>query len=97
MKGNDRLQSDNGYDHLDDSTKRQFKVHQRYEWFHILNDVMIATWFLIGSFFFFYESLVEAGTWLFVIGSAQMLIRPAIRIAHKLHVKDKLMNNSHFW
>lgn len=38
----------------------------------------------------------EAGTWLFVIGSAQMMVRPVIRIAHKIHVGEIETRNIHF-
>ncbi|HEU5139160.1 MAG TPA: YrhK family protein [Bacillales bacterium] len=68
--------------------KHRIVIHNRYEWIHILNDGLQAIWFLIGSVFFFYSSLQEAAIWLFVIGSAQMAIRPIIRIAHKVHRKE---------
>lgn len=71
-------------------------IHHRYEWIHILNDIIIAVWFFIGSIFFFYSSLTDAGTWLFVIGSGQMMVRPVIRIAHKIHVGEIETRNIHF-
>lgn len=76
--------------------KHRLILHHRYEWLHIINDIMIAIWFLIGSFFFFYESTQTVGTWLFVIGSAQMMVRPIIRIAHKIHVGEIETRNIHF-
>lgn len=87
---NEQTKEDNDY------KKRQLVLHHRYEWWHIINDVLIAVWFLIGSFFFFSESLTYFGTWLFVLGSLQMLIRPSLRIAHKLHVKDIETDNINF-
>ncbi|WP_080437532.1 MULTISPECIES: YrhK family protein [Yersiniaceae] len=48
---------------------------------------MIAVWFLIGSIFFFYDSLMTGGTWLFVAGSLQLLLRPVITLAELIHVR----------
>ncbi|MEI3609374.1 YrhK family protein [Pseudogracilibacillus sp. SO10305] len=36
---------------------------------------------------FFSESTVTIGTWLFLIGSIQLLIRPIIRIIRNIHLK----------
>jgi len=47
---------------------------------------MIAIWVLIGSFFFLSNSLVERGTWLFIVGSAQLLIKPVLKLASLIHV-----------
>lgn len=69
-------------------------IRQRYEVLSIVNDILIGIWFVIGSVFFFYESLSYAGTWLFVIGSVEMLIRPAIRLARRLHIQ-RLNGNAH--
>lgn len=79
-----------------DFEKHRLIIQQRYEVIHILNDIAIGLWFLIGSIFFFFDSMMTAGTWLFVIGSAQMLIRPFIRIAHKIHLRDVGAKNMHF-
>lgn len=76
--------------------KHRLILHHRYEWLHIINDIIIAIWFFIGSIFFFYASMQEAGTWLFVIGSAQMMLRPIIRITHKIHVGEIETRNIHF-
>jgi len=62
-------------------------IRQRYEVLSIVNDLLIGIWFLIGSVFFFFDSLVDAGTWLFVVGSVEMLIRPSIRFARRVHLK----------
>lgn len=62
-------------------------IRQRYETLSILNDVLIGVWFLIGSFLFFSDSTAYAGTWLFVIGSVEMLVRPVIRLARRLHLQ----------
>lgn len=79
-----------------DLEKHKIVIHHRYEWIHILNDIIIAIWFFIGSIFFFFASMQDAGTWLFVLGSAQMMVRPIIRIAHKIHVGDIETKNINF-
>lgn len=62
-------------------------IRQRYELVSIGNDVLIGVWFLIGTIFFFYDSLVYYGTWLFLIGSIEMLIRPTIRLVRRFHLQ----------
>ena len=61
-------------------------VQRRYEAIGALNDLLIAIWFLIGSFFFLSDALVEDGTWLFILGSAQLLIKPAIKLTSLVHL-----------
>ena len=61
-------------------------IQRRYEALGAFNDLLIAVWFLIGSFFFLNESLVESGTWLFIVGSAQLIIKPLIKLISLLHV-----------
>lgn len=61
-------------------------LRQRYEVLSIVNDILIAVWFIIGSIFFFSEALTTAGTWLFLLGSIQLLIRPAIRLTRHVHI-----------
>lgn len=61
-------------------------VRQRYETASIVNDLLIGMWFLVGSILFFFSSLSYAGTWLFVIGSVEMLIRPMIRFIRRVHL-----------
>jgi hypothetical protein len=62
-------------------------IHRRYQIASILNDFLIAIWFLVGSIFFLFASLEKPGVWLFILGSAQLSIRPIIRIAHRIHFK----------
>lgn len=65
----------------------QLVIRRRYEAASILNDFLIAAWFLVGSIFFLYPSLKEAGVWLFIIGSAQFMMRPLVRLAQHLHLQ----------
>ena len=67
--------------------RNERRTHEIYEWAHILNDLISSLFFLIGSIFFLYQDLETAGTFLFIAGSLQMLIGPAIRTANKLHVR----------
>ncbi|GAB3565381.1 YrhK family protein [Spelaeicoccus albus] len=61
-------------------------LRARYEILSIVNDIMVALWFIIGSILFFFESTTTTGTWLFVIGSVQLLIRPVIRLVRRVHI-----------
>lgn len=63
-------------------------IRRRYQTLSILNDFLIGIWFLVGSVFFFWSAWQETGTWLFVVGSAQLLIRPVIRLAHQIHLRS---------
>ncbi|WP_404931985.1 YrhK family protein [Microbulbifer hainanensis] len=71
-------------------------IQRRYEALGALNDIFIAIWFLVGSILFLSDSLMESGTWLFVVGSAQFLIKPCIKLMSLVHVKRvyKLQTNS---
>lgn len=61
-------------------------IRQRYEVLSIANDILIGVLFLVGSVFFFTPELTDLGTWLFVLGSIDMLIRPVIRLSRRLHL-----------
>ncbi|MDT0377890.1 YrhK family protein [Streptomyces sp. DSM 42041] len=62
-------------------------VRRRYETASILNDVCIALWFVAGSVMFFYASWAVLGTWCFLLGSLQLLVRPGIRLTRQLHLQ----------
>lgn len=68
-------------------------LQHRYEMLSALNDLLIAIWFLVGSFFFLSDSLVEKGTWLFILGSAQLFIKPTIKLAGIMHIKRARQQN----
>ncbi|MDJ0320584.1 YrhK family protein [Pseudarthrobacter sp. PS3-L1] len=65
---------------------KELVLHNRYETLSILNDVMIALWFIAGSILFFNESSTITGTWLFLAGSVELLIRPVIRLTRNIHL-----------
>lgn len=62
-------------------------LRQRYELISIANDVFAGLLFLLGSFLFFSETTTYVGTWLFVVGSVSMLLRPTIRLARRIHLQ----------
>ena len=64
-------------------------IHRRYELASIINELVLGLLFTIGSVCFFFQGGVkEAGIWLFVIGSLQLLIRPVIRLHRQLTLKQ---------
>ncbi len=69
--------------------QRELVIHQRYEVVSMLNDFLLGVWFTLGSVCFFFEGSVKtAGVWLFVIGSVQLLLRPAIRLHRYIYFKQ---------
>lgn len=61
-------------------------IRKRYEALSIVNDILVGLWFLVGSIMFFSPSWTTTGTWLFVAGSAELLIRPLIRLTRHIHL-----------
>ncbi|SFO96244.1 YrhK family protein [Salibacterium halotolerans] len=75
-------------DYVDISLGRyEFFFQKKYTVLNTLNDFLLGLEFLIGSIFFFFEPFKNAGIWLFVIGSLQLIIRPTIRLVHDFHLK----------
>lgn len=62
-------------------------IRRRYEFASIANDFLIGVLFLVGSVMFLSTRMEELGTWLFIIGSFQLLIRPTIRLASHVHLQ----------
>jgi|SRR5699024_1810706 len=62
-------------------------IQHRYEIFYTLNDILIAIFFIIGSILFFWEVTETIGTWLFLIGSIGLLLRPFIRIKRNTYLR----------
>ena len=61
-------------------------IRRRYEAASIANDLLIAVWFLVGSVMFFSPDWQTAGTWCFVFGSVELLVRPVIRLIRHIHL-----------
>lgn len=60
-------------------------VRRRYEAASIVNDLLIGCWFTVGSILFLLD-VTMVGSWLFLIGSVELLIRPVIRLGRNLYV-----------
>ncbi|MEJ8474365.1 YrhK family protein [Roseibium algae] len=75
---------------FDDSLRTASAHHaeavRRYELGRTVVEFLAAVTFIIGSVFFFYESLIYAGTWMFLIGSVLFAVRPSIRLMLELHL-----------
>lgn len=67
--------------------REELVIRRRYEVASIVNDLLIALWFVVGSALFFSPATERAGTWLFLIGSLQLLIRPVIRLRRRIHLR----------
>ena len=65
----------------------ELTIRKRYEVVSIVNDVLVALWFVVGSVLFFSDGTETAGTWCFLIGSIELLIRPLIRLSRHLHLQ----------
>lgn len=61
-------------------------ISRRYQLASIINDFLIGLWFLFGSGLLFFPQWENAAIWCFVIGSAEFLIRPIIRLIHHVHI-----------
>lgn len=62
------------------------KIDAFYKLLYRINDIILALFFIVGSFLFFSESTTFYGTVLFVIGSFELLIRPIITIVRDIHI-----------
>ncbi|WP_019816378.1 YrhK family protein [Saccharomonospora saliphila] len=62
-------------------------VRRRYEIASIVNDLMIALWFTVGSVLFFWESTATLGTLMFLLGSIQLAGRPMIRLHRRVNLR----------
>lgn len=69
-------------------------IQRRYEALGAFNDLFIAIWFLIGSVFFLNDALIESGTWLFIVGSAQLIIKPLIKLLSLIHVNKAFQKSA---
>lgn len=67
--------------------KEELVIRQRYEFFSIINDILIAIWFIIGSILYFNPNMGMVGTWCFLLGSVQLLVRPMIRLSRQMHLR----------
>jgi hypothetical protein len=61
-------------------------IRKRYEALSTVNDIFVALWFIVGSILFFSDATTIAGTWCFLAGSVELLIRPVIRLSRRIHL-----------
>lgn len=62
-------------------------IRRRYEALSTVNDILVALWFIVGSVLFLSQETTYAGTWLFIVGSVELLIRPVIRLSRQWHLQ----------
>lgn len=67
--------------------RQELVIRYRYEVASVVNDLLIAVWFIVGSVLFFSESTTTVGTWCFLLGSVELALRPAIRLSRHLHLR----------
>ncbi|PJE30303.1 YrhK-like protein [Pseudooceanicola antarcticus] len=60
------------------------RIYALFEIVYTLVDFMAAICFIIGSVMFFYDSLMRAGTWLFLVGSFLFAAKPTLRLAREI-------------
>lgn len=66
---------------------RKARVSSYYGFLSIANDIMVGIEFLIGSIEFLPKGNELFGVYLFIAGSAELLIRPLIEVSRRLHVR----------
>lgn len=66
--------------------REELIIRRRYEVVSIINDIFVALWFIVGSILFFSDSTTIAGTWCFLAGSVELLVRPLIRLRRRVHL-----------
>ena len=60
------------------------RVYALFELVYTVVDFGAALCFIIGSVFFFYDSLVIPGTWLFLVGSILFAVKPTLRLVREI-------------
>ncbi|MFW2588088.1 YrhK family protein [Sagittula sp. SSi028] len=71
---------------LHDATPKHQEVYGFYERLYTTVDFLAGLAFLVGSVLFFWDSTQTVATWLFVIGSALFVAKPASRFAREYHL-----------
>ncbi|MBR8743111.1 YrhK family protein [Nocardiopsis sp. MG754419] len=66
--------------------REEMALRRRYASLSIINDILVALWFIAGSIMFFFPAWSTAGTWCFLAGSVELLIRPLIRLGRQFHL-----------
>lgn len=71
--------------------------NKNYRYIFIINELLLGIEFIVGSAFFFYESLKTAGIIIFIVGSAQMFLRPVLKIFYAVSLKKVNQTDPHDW
>lgn len=71
------------------SPHERIEINSRYETLSIANDTLMALFFVAGSIMFFFEPLATTARVMFLLGSIEFLIRPAIRLARRTHLQRR--------
>lgn len=50
--------------------------------YNALSEIIVAVFFLLGSLLYLTDTHIVIGSWLFVIGSAQLLVKPIITLVN---------------
>lgn len=67
--------------------KFQIFFIKRYELLSTINDLTLGLWFLLGSIFFLFDATQTAGAYMFVLGSAQLMGRPILKLMRAFYIK----------
>ncbi|SDK15936.1 YrhK family protein [Sediminibacillus albus] len=67
--------------------KFQLFFNKKYRFISLANDLSLGLWFLIGSILFLFKHTQTIGTIFFILGSAQLLGRPVLKIIHAFYLK----------
>lgn len=66
-------------------TQRTARLYAIYELVYTGIDFTAAVLFIVGSVLFFNEATMQAGTWLFLVGSICFALRPSVHLAREIH------------
>ncbi|WP_172326833.1 YrhK family protein [Mangrovicoccus sp. HB161399] len=62
------------------------RLYAAFEIAYTAVDFTAALLFILGSVCFFYDSLMTAGTWMFLVGSFCFALKPTIRLWRELRL-----------
>jgi len=68
------------------ATRAHREVYGFYEKLYTVIQFLAAFLFVGGSICFFYPSLMQAGTWQFLIGSFAFAAKPTVRLLREFHL-----------
>lgn len=65
---------------------RTRKVYAAYELVHTVVSFLAAICFVVGSILFLWPAFETQAIWLFIVGSAFFLAKPALRLCREVHL-----------